>query len=129
ALVLSAPGVIETYEQLARVREKMGPRFEKMFEEAGFVLLAWADASVPWVLAYGDAEIAAIEASSGSMGLRAERAEDAALEFIVVAVASWIALFIVSLLVARSIFNGQIEDDDSPTAASVPVEEATLVTA
>ena len=92
-------------------------------------LLAWADASVPWVLAYGDAEIAAIEASSGSMGLRAERAEDAALEFIVVAVASWIALFIVSLLVARSIFNGQIEDDDSPTAASVPVEESTLVTA
>ena len=44
ALVLSAPGVIETYDQLARVREKMGPRFEKMFEEAGFVLLAWADA-------------------------------------------------------------------------------------
>lgn len=43
-LVLSAPGVIETYEELARVREKMSPRFEKMFEDAGFVLLAWADA-------------------------------------------------------------------------------------
>jgi len=43
-LVLSAPGVIETYEQLARVREKMNSRFEKMFEEQGFVLLAWADA-------------------------------------------------------------------------------------
>ena len=44
ALVLSAPGVIETYDQLARVREKMNARFEKMLEEAGFVLLAWADA-------------------------------------------------------------------------------------
>ena len=43
-LVLSAPGVIETYEQLDRVRDKMNGRFEEMFEEAGFVLLAWADA-------------------------------------------------------------------------------------
>ena len=43
-LVLSAPGVIETYEQLGRVREKMNDRFAKMFEEAGFVLLAWSDA-------------------------------------------------------------------------------------
>jgi TRAP-type C4-dicarboxylate transport system substrate-binding protein len=43
-LVLSAPGVIETYDQLARVREKMNDRFAKMFEEAGFVLLAWSDA-------------------------------------------------------------------------------------
>lgn len=45
-LVLSAPGVIETYEQLARVREneKMNERFIKMFDDAGFVLLAWSDA-------------------------------------------------------------------------------------
>ena len=43
-LVLSAPGVIEDYEELERVRKKMGARFDKMFEEAGFVLLAWADA-------------------------------------------------------------------------------------
>jgi TRAP-type C4-dicarboxylate transport system substrate-binding protein len=43
-LVLSAPGVIETYDQLARVREQMSLRFEKMFEDQGFVLLAWADA-------------------------------------------------------------------------------------
>jgi TRAP-type C4-dicarboxylate transport system substrate-binding protein len=43
-LVLSAPGVIETYEQLARVREKMNARFAKMFEDAGFVLLNWSDA-------------------------------------------------------------------------------------
>jgi TRAP-type C4-dicarboxylate transport system substrate-binding protein len=43
-LVLSAPGVIEDYEQLGRVREKMNARFAKMFEDAGFVLLAWSDA-------------------------------------------------------------------------------------
>ncbi|UCF47559.1 MAG: TRAP transporter substrate-binding protein DctP [Myxococcales bacterium] len=43
-LVLSAPGIIETYEQLGRVREKMNARFEEMFEDAGFVLLAWSDA-------------------------------------------------------------------------------------
>ena len=43
-LVLSAPGVIEGYDQLARVRAKMDPRFEEMFREAGFELLAWADA-------------------------------------------------------------------------------------
>ncbi len=42
--VLSAPGAIETYEQLGRVREKMNARFEQMFEEAGYVLLAWSDA-------------------------------------------------------------------------------------
>ncbi len=44
ALVLSAPGVIENYEDLARVRAKMNERFEKMFEDAGFVLLNWSDA-------------------------------------------------------------------------------------
>ena len=43
-LVLSAPGVIETYEQLERVREKMNERFVKMFDDAGFVLLSWSDA-------------------------------------------------------------------------------------
>lgn len=42
--VLSAPGAIENYEQLDRVREKMNPRFAKMFEDAGFVLLDWSDA-------------------------------------------------------------------------------------
>jgi TRAP-type C4-dicarboxylate transport system substrate-binding protein len=44
ALVLSAPGVIETYEELGRVRAKMNARFEEMFEDAGFVLLNWSDA-------------------------------------------------------------------------------------
>lgn len=43
-LVLSAPGLIETYDELERVREKMTPRFAEMFREAGFELLAWADA-------------------------------------------------------------------------------------
>jgi TRAP-type C4-dicarboxylate transport system substrate-binding protein len=43
-LVLSAPGIIETYEQLARARQKLDPRFAKMFEDAGFTLLAWSDA-------------------------------------------------------------------------------------
>jgi TRAP-type C4-dicarboxylate transport system substrate-binding protein len=43
-LVLSSPGLIRTYEELERVREKLTPRFETMFREAGFELLAWADA-------------------------------------------------------------------------------------
>ena len=43
-LVLSVPGVVQTYEQLARVREKMTAHFAEMFEDAGFVLLAWSDA-------------------------------------------------------------------------------------
>jgi TRAP-type C4-dicarboxylate transport system substrate-binding protein len=43
-LVLAAPGIIKTYEQLDGVREKMDERFAKMFEDAGFVLLNWSDA-------------------------------------------------------------------------------------
>lgn len=43
-LVLQAPGVIETYERLDRVRATLHERFDGMFREAGFVLLAWADA-------------------------------------------------------------------------------------
>ncbi len=43
-LVLSAPGAIDGYEELARVREKLNARFAKMFDDAGFVLLAWSDA-------------------------------------------------------------------------------------
>lgn len=92
-------------------------------------LLAWADASVPWVLAYGDPEIAAIEAISGSMALRAEQAESAAIEFVIIAVAAWIGLFIVSLLVARSILNGRIDADDVRGAAPVTTEDAALVSA
>lgn len=43
-LVLSAPGLIETYDELERVRAGLTPKFEDMFREAGFELLAWADA-------------------------------------------------------------------------------------
>ena len=43
-LVLSAPGLITEYDQLARAREALSERFAKMFSEAGFVLLAWGDA-------------------------------------------------------------------------------------
>lgn len=43
-LVLSAPGVIETYDELGRVRTKLDGHFAKMFDDAGFTLLAWSDA-------------------------------------------------------------------------------------
>ncbi len=43
-LVLGVPRLIETYDQLDRVRKVMYARFEKMFDEAGFTLLAWSDA-------------------------------------------------------------------------------------
>ena len=43
-LVLSSPGLIENYEELERVREKMTPRFAELFREAGFELMSWADA-------------------------------------------------------------------------------------
>lgn len=44
ALVLAVPGVVENYEELARVREALDPRFDELFEQNGFQLLAWADA-------------------------------------------------------------------------------------
>lgn len=40
-LVLSAPGVIRSYEELERVQRALAPRFEQMLDEAGFELLAW----------------------------------------------------------------------------------------
>jgi len=43
-LVLTAPGMITEYEQLERAREQLGDRFAKLFEEAGFVMLAWGEA-------------------------------------------------------------------------------------
>lgn len=43
-LVLTAPGVITEYEQLERARAKLGERFAKLFDDAGFVLLAWGEA-------------------------------------------------------------------------------------
>jgi TRAP-type C4-dicarboxylate transport system substrate-binding protein len=43
-LVLSAPGLITEYEQLERARTELGPRFNEMFEAAGFKNMAWGEA-------------------------------------------------------------------------------------
>ena len=43
-LVLTAPGLITEYDQLERAREQMSDRFAKLFDEAGFVMLAWGEA-------------------------------------------------------------------------------------
>ncbi len=43
-LVLSAPGLITEYDQLERARSELGPRFNEMFEAAGFVNTAWGEA-------------------------------------------------------------------------------------
>jgi TRAP-type C4-dicarboxylate transport system substrate-binding protein len=42
-LALTAPGVITRYDQLNHVRKALRPRFEKLFEDAGFELVAWGD--------------------------------------------------------------------------------------
>ncbi|MDH3727874.1 MAG: TRAP transporter substrate-binding protein DctP [Myxococcales bacterium] len=43
-LVMTAPGLITEYDQLERARTQLNDRFGKMFEEAGFKLLAWGEA-------------------------------------------------------------------------------------
>ena len=43
-LVLTAPGLLTEYEQLARARIELNDRFSKMFDDAGFVLLNWGEA-------------------------------------------------------------------------------------
>jgi len=43
-LVLTTPGLITEYEQLERARTQLNDRFAKMFEDAGFKLLAWGEA-------------------------------------------------------------------------------------
>ncbi|MFW2389521.1 MAG: TRAP transporter substrate-binding protein DctP [Polyangiales bacterium] len=43
-LVLTAPGLITEYDQLERAREQLGDRFSKLFDDAGFVMLAWGEA-------------------------------------------------------------------------------------
>ena len=43
-LVLTAPGVITEYEQLERARAALGDRFSKLFDDGGFVMLAWGEA-------------------------------------------------------------------------------------
>ncbi len=43
-LVLAAPGLITEYDQLERARTELGPRFNAMFEAAGFKNMAWGEA-------------------------------------------------------------------------------------
>lgn len=45
-IVLVLPGFLDTYEKLDRVREKMAPQFEAMFEKEGFKLVGWGDAGL-----------------------------------------------------------------------------------
>ncbi len=46
AMVLSAPGVIETYPQLDAVRNALAPELAQEFEDADFKLLGWGDAGM-----------------------------------------------------------------------------------
>jgi len=43
-LVLTAPGLITEYDQLERARTELNDRFAKLFNDAGFVMLAWGEA-------------------------------------------------------------------------------------
>ncbi len=45
-MVLSAPGVIETYPQLDAVRDALAPELSQQFEDADFRLLGWGDAGM-----------------------------------------------------------------------------------
>jgi TRAP-type C4-dicarboxylate transport system substrate-binding protein len=42
-LVLTVPGVLSEYAELDRVRVALNPRFDEMFDEAGYKVLAWGD--------------------------------------------------------------------------------------
>jgi len=42
-LVLTVPGVLNEYEELDRVRAALNARFDEMFDEAGYKVLAWGD--------------------------------------------------------------------------------------
>ncbi|MGB8332483.1 MAG: TRAP transporter substrate-binding protein DctP [Polyangiales bacterium] len=43
-LVMEAPGLIRSYEELDAVREDLAPQLEALFDEAGYKLVAWGDA-------------------------------------------------------------------------------------
>ena len=45
-IVLVLPGFLDTYEELDRVRGKMAPQFEAMFDKEGFKLVGWGDAGL-----------------------------------------------------------------------------------
>jgi TRAP-type C4-dicarboxylate transport system substrate-binding protein len=42
-LVLTVPGVLSEYEELDRVRAALSTRFDQMFDQAGYKVLAWGD--------------------------------------------------------------------------------------
>jgi TRAP-type C4-dicarboxylate transport system substrate-binding protein len=43
-VILVLPDFLDTYEKLDRVRLKMAAQFEKLFEDEGFMMVAWGDA-------------------------------------------------------------------------------------
>jgi TRAP-type C4-dicarboxylate transport system substrate-binding protein len=43
-VILVLPDFLDTYEKLDRVRQKMAKDFEKMFDDEGFMMVAWGDA-------------------------------------------------------------------------------------
>ena len=43
-VILVLPDFLDTYEELDRVRLKMSKEFEKMFDDEGFMMVAWGDA-------------------------------------------------------------------------------------
>jgi TRAP-type C4-dicarboxylate transport system substrate-binding protein len=43
-VILVLPGFLDTYEKLDRVRLRMADQFEKMFQDEGFMMVAWGDA-------------------------------------------------------------------------------------
>jgi TRAP-type transport system periplasmic protein len=43
-LVMEAPGLIRSYEELDAVREDLAPQLEQLFDKAGYKLVAWGDA-------------------------------------------------------------------------------------
>jgi TRAP-type C4-dicarboxylate transport system substrate-binding protein len=43
-VILVLPDFLDTYEELDRVRLKMAKEFERMFEDEGFLMVAWGDA-------------------------------------------------------------------------------------
>ena len=42
-LVLQAPGLITSYEELDRVRTRLAPELDKLFKDAGYTLVSWGD--------------------------------------------------------------------------------------
>src|SRR5688572_14562372 len=42
--ILQMPGIFQNYAELNKVRDKLGPEFEAMFQKEGYRLLGWGDA-------------------------------------------------------------------------------------